>query len=356
MNMGKNKTILLIILVLLHSTLFAQITATWVPKQVLQFGPAPSPMDTNKFALHLGTLTINAPRSQLFDPNILHYNFTSAFTFTGPMSWHNDSAGNPVYSDQPSDFRLVAVSTNKNSVEVRNLDQTDGSSRLRFEGGNLNTSSLVVELYILGYQDWIRYKPGALYTLTNGSMVGFGIGVAENGSTYDNRGYAISVNGNSPSTTTPFFAPGNSLSSPVPYGPPVSQVQYLFNITDEQDFNISDAFGSSKAPIARTKLTLNNANSSLDYTFQFIFRNRTLSRFFALQLEGQPQARSIGYALEFNAQRVYGNEPIEWTVRGNTMHVQDILVTQINRFEAENALSGTYRDTITVEIIPPDTI
>ena len=356
MLMGKIRTLLLLCILIISTQLFAQITATWVPQPVLQFGPVPSPMDTSKFGLHLGTLTINVQGNQLFDPNIIHLDFTSALTVTGPMTWHNDAAGNPVYSVQESGFRLVAVSTNRGVTEVVNIDQTDGSSRIRTEGGNLNTSSLVVQLYILSYQDWIRYKPGAFYEITSGSMISFGVGVAENGSTYDNRGYRISVNGASPTATTSFFAPGNSLSTPVPYGTPDTQIQYLFNIIDEQNFSIANAYGSNKSRVARTRLEPSNTIATKPYTFQIIFRNQSNSRYFSLQLEGHPTSRTIPYVLEFNSQRVYGGEALTWIVQGNIAHIKDIFVTQINSLEAENAVSGIYRDTISVEIIPPDTI
>lgn len=187
-------------------------------------------------------------------------------------------------------------------------------------------------------------------------MVSFGVGVAENGSTYDNRGYRISVNGEPTNFATPFFAPGNSLGTPIPYGTPNTQVKYHFTIVDEQNFTIQNVYGSKKATIARTQLDLMDSNTDKPYTFQLIFRNLSDSHNFNLYLEGKTYLRSIPYILEFNGDRVYGNEATTWTVQGNKTHIKDIFVTQINEIDADNAVAGVYRDTISVEIIPPDTI
>ncbi|MXI87405.1 hypothetical protein [Sphaerochaeta halotolerans] len=353
----KNKVILLILCGCAMSyLLFAQVTATWNPADTLQFGPAPSPMDTNKFAVHIGTLTFTVQGNQLFDPNILHIDFDSGFTFYGPMSWSNDNSGNPVYSDQSSNFHLVAVSILKGIPEVKNLDQGDGASPIRSDSGNFNTRELVVDLYILGYQDWIRYQPGALYTLTQGSLNTFRVGVAANGSGYDNSGYQIPVEGFGMGDVQ-FLKPGNSFTNPVPYGPPNNQVEYLFSIIiNQQNFTISDAYYPDKAEVASLALTLNNSESSLPYTFQIVFTNQTKSQNFSLHLDDPTLLKVIPYVLEFNNQHVYGNQAINWSVSGDQQHVEKVFVTSIDSVTAENAVAGSYTDTITVEIIPPDTI
>lgn len=352
--MRKTLTLLVLCIVALNTSLYAQVTATWAPADTIQFGPAPSPMDTNKFAAHIGTLTFNVQGNQFFDPNILHINFESAFTFEGPMSWYNDSSGNPVYNDQPSNFRLVAVSILKGIPEVKNLDQTDGASPIRSETGNLSTEELIVDLYLLGYQDWIRYQPRALYKMTSGSLLTFRVGVADIGSGYDNSGYQISVDGLMGDVQ--FIKPGNSLSNPVPFGTPNNQAEYQFLINNQQNFNISDAYGSKKAEIANLALTLSNSDPNTSYTFQIIFRDHALSQDFRLLLDDPTLFREIPYVLEFNNVQVKGNDAIDWSVMGNKLHTKEVLVTSINSIIAENAVAGLYKDTITVEIIPPDTI
>lgn len=357
--MGKIRTLLFICLLLLSAHLSAQITATWVPKDVLYFEQGFSPLNSNKLVAHMGTLTITTGGNQLFDPNILSINLSTSFQFTGPITWSNDwQTGLPIYTNQATYFTLYAVSTVKGVTQVNPLYQSDGSQPLRTENGNLNLAVFIAELYLVSDQDWRRFQPGAQYTLTSGTFGGFQVAVADNGGGYwPGNDTLIPVNNSSPTDTTPILSSGTSAPpQPVPYGEPISQVTYTLSILDEQSFTITGAYGTSIAKVARAQLSVANALTSKTYGVNVVFTNQYNSPSFSLHLDGITNQYAIPYTLRFNSQDVLGGSPISWTGLNNGTFTRDIEATRVDSFKAEMAPAGLYSDTITVNITPIDTI
>lgn len=357
--MRKFRILFTILILIMISSLSAQMTATWLPKDFLYFEKGFSPLNTNKLVAHMGTLTIQTGGSQLFDPNILNINLSTSFQFTGPITWSNHyQTGLPIYENQATYFTLYAVSTVKGVTQANPLWQSDGSQPLRNQSGNLNVATFTAEFYLVSDQDWWHYQPGGQYTLTSGTFGGFQVAVANSGGGYwPGNGTLVSVNNNSPTATTPILISGSSAPpQPVPYGEPTTPVSYLLSIIDEQSFSITQAYGSNIARVARAQLTIANAVPNTNYGVHVIFSNQYNNTAFKLHLDGILNSYFIPYTLRFNNQNVVAGSAISWTGLSGGTFTKDIEVTQVDSFKAEMAPAGIYSDTITVNITPIDTI
>ncbi len=358
MHMRTMRNLCLLCLLLVAAPLLAGVTATYTAEPSLHFQQGFSPLNTSKLVAHLGTITISTTENQLFDPNLVNVNLSTTFQFSGPLTWYNDWNTNlPVYETQTTNFVLYAVSDVRGVVQVNALNQGDGSQPLRTESGNLSVKFFTAELYLVSEQDWVHYKPGANYTWVSGTMNGFLLGVAKNGSGYwDGNDILVSVNGGQPGETTLLLAGGSTTPQPVPYGEPVSEVSYLLTIIDEQSFSIANAYGAQSVRVARAQLTLANTLPNTNYGVSVVFSNTTNTSNFSLHLDGLEGTYAIPYTLLFNANPVRGGIPETWTNLSEGTYTKDILVTNIDATKAEMAPAGLYSDTITVNITPNDTI
>lgn len=345
------------ILLLLGSSAFA-ITATYMAQSPLVFERGTPPLNTNKLVAHVGTIVISTDGNQLFHPNLVNINLSTSFGFSGPITWSNNwQTGEPEYTVMETYFTLYAVSTARGVTQVNPLWESDGSQPLRTEGGNINVRTLEVKIYLVSDQDYFRYQYGASYPLTTGSMEGFSLGVANNGSGYyDGNITPISVNNNPAGTTTPMLSGGSTTPNPLPYGPPILQPVYALSIIDENRFTITDAYGGLSTRIARANLHLSNAQANGQYGIDVVFSNKAKSPQFTLHLDGNPNLYSIPYFLLFNGQEVEGGKPIRWSNLVPNANYKDISITKVNALRAEMAPAGDYFDTITVTITPIDTL
>lgn len=345
------------ILLLLGSSAYA-ITAEYTAQSPLVFERGAPPLNTNKLVAHIGTLVISTEGNQLFSPNLVNINLSTTFGFTGPITWSNDYlTGEPIYQPLETFFTLYAVSTAKGVTQANPLWEGDGTQPLRTEGGNINVRTLEVKLYLVSDQDYFRYQYGASYPLTTGSMEGFSLGVANNGSGYwEGNSTPISVNGDPPGTTTPMLESGTTQPEPLPYGPPILQVGYALSIIDENKFTITNAYGGLSTPIAKASLMLSNAQANGQYGIDVVFSNRAKSPQFTLHLDGNPSLYAIPYTLLFNGQEVEGGKPIRWSNLVSNANYKDIKITKVSAERADMAPAGDYFDTITVTITPLDTL
>lgn len=353
--MRKVCTSILLLVLALSFQLPAEVTATWIPNSTLYFQKGFAPLNTNRLVAHLGTLTFTTTDNQLFDPNVLSLGVSVSFAFYGPLTWHNDGQGNPVYVDQETYFSLWAYSTVKGVTEARALNEMDGSSPLRTEKGNLSVQTFIAELYLVSDQEWFRYKPNGLYVMTKGSLGAFRVGAAKNGSGYwDGNGMMVSVNGNDPLAVTNLLPSGSSTpSTPVPFGEPDVSPSYTLSIIDAHDFSVDKAYGAASIPIATAQLAITQGSSNKTYGVRVAFSS---NNGFALQLGGVPNQYTIPYSLRFLNQTVVPTSQITWSNLPPGIHTKPIEVTGINSNKAEFAPAGYYSDTITIAITPIDSI
>ncbi len=359
-----------ILLIFSGVSLWATITATYVADSNLYFTTGAdinstitgSPFAANAFAAHLGTLTFNISNNQLFDPSLVNMTATNNFSFEGPMTWYNDSSGNPVYSQQTSTGRICAVSTINGVTSYKEIWGADGEEPLTDHNGNLNVSEFVVILYLMSYQTADHYKPGGLYTLTSGTLGSFNVAVANNGGGIYNSQTYVSVNGQAVPTdgsTPPTVDMVPDTVTPLPYvdpDHPLPHVDYFLSIINNNSFSISNAFGILTTPVATAQVAVvPNSSATPPYGVNIAFSDANNSQSFSLNLEGNKNLYSIPYTLKFLSHEVVGGEQILWNGMSEGNNQQTISVTGINSGTANAAPEGDYSDTITVTITPVDT-
>ncbi|MFA5448442.1 MAG: hypothetical protein WC233_09235 [Sphaerochaeta sp.] len=319
---------ILFLLLLLPIYLHAAITATYEPVPALHFEKGFSPLNTNKLIAHIGTLTIHADGEELFDPNILNVNLSIKVAFTGPMQWGG------LAQIQETFFHIYAVST-VNGVTQANPLWYDSMQPLRSENGNLNVANFVAELYLVGDQDWSRYTPNATYTMTQGMLGGFKVGVANSEHGYNgSNSTLISVNGNPPKLPSP-----------------------QITIKGQQAISLHQAIGSLTTRVAEAEVVIHNGANGKQYAVDVVFTNLfNTSPFHLVWQGGGSNPPSIPYSLHFNNSNVTPGQPIRWEGLTHTPQSKDILVTGFTASAAQQALAGYYQDTIIVNVIPVNTI
>lgn len=349
---------IVVLLLLFPLSLQGAITATYDPAPVLFFEPSISPLPANRMVARLGTLTIDTGGDPLFDPNLLTVNMSYEFSFTGPMAWSNHwDTGLPLYTEEASFFSLWAVSTVKGKKEANILFHEDNSHPIVNTNGNVNTNPFIVDFYVVSHHELTKYKPGGDYRLTGGTLGNFQIGVANQGSGYQNGGVNIPVNGSPPNSTTPILTPGTNPENPIIYGDPPEQPTALLTIKEQSAISLSQAIGGSTAKVAAAEIHMLNGQAGTQYAVDVVFTNLANTNPFRLVLQnGGSGFPTIPYALRFNNSAVVPGQAIRWQGLTNTPQSKDILVTGVAALAAQQALAGYYEDTIVVTIIPVDTI
>jgi hypothetical protein len=338
----------------------ADANASYVPDSYLFFTTGTTPFNSSQFVAHLGTLTLyiqDVHGNQLFDPLLVDLTATSNLSFIGPV------ISNGTYSQQTTFGQLCAVTKVKNKpLSYTVFSQVDGTQSLSHESGNFNTSEFVAELYILADLSSSYYKPGSLCYSNGGTLGTFNVAININGGGNTSNLEYVSVNGQSipesgpPTSTTP-ISTNTAVSLPyVDPDNPYSIVEYLFSIIEETSFNLEDAFGSYSTTIAKAQIQLSNATAGTTYEVQITFDDSVGSQDFCLNLNGDKSLYGIDYTLKFFSQYVGGGVSITGDGLSEGVNQENILITGINETEANLAIEGEYKDTLTVSITPVDTV
>lgn len=360
--MNKRSLVLILILGLSFLPLIAAIEAAYVPAQSLAFTTGSTPFAPSDFVAHLGTLTITATAGEtLYQPSLVNAQISSTFQFKGPVTWW--SQGNPpvpVYTENyVSGFSLAAVTTELGVTGYRKLWLEDGIEPLTTTTNALGVSVFEVKLYFLGEQSSSIYKPGAIYTMTVGTIGSFNVAVAANdqGINYNYipkiyvpiNGQTIPPGGGPPIESPTVIPPGTPA---LPYGDTPDTATYGFSIIDAQAFSLPDGYQPNTAVIAKAQLALSNTQAGHTYGVDIKFSKLSGSSSFALRPVGNTSGYAIPYQLKFLNQSVIKDVSIPWTPLSEGLNTQDILITGISSVIAQAAPSGPYIDTIVVTIIP----
>jgi len=314
-----------------------------------------APNDTSAiyFVAHLGTLTFHSTDGRLFDPRMINISTNVNFVFYGPMD----------NGPENSVFRLASAYRNNNKEEWMRLDHGDGVNPLTNISGNINNTTYEVRIYLISDQSANRYIYNATYTWVSGNFGGFNVQTkkATNSNSYDYipvNGQIIPTNGDPPSAPTPFLATGTTVPPPLPYGPPIYYTRYDFSILKKPDFVLTEAF-TNNISIATAYLQLANTDPNKhDYKVKVSFTGANDSTdYFRLQLKDA----SPGFIYYIPYTLVFGGTPIkpavsyEWLsldkININTKDIS-IRIPLISQAIAEQAVAGTYFDTITATITP----
>ena len=355
----------------MNAGLFAAISSLYVQESPLNFAYGPptvlqgfSSSDTNVQSTHftalLGTLTISSD-GQLFDPALVDMQIETNLTIEGYVRPNSTSIQ---YNTQiPVYIRAVSVAKNKviiSAIIVGN-HLTLGKNSGNVLGG---TNNLYVYLILVNEPTIANYfVPGTVYRLTDSSNVGtFELEATDSGGNTPPADIPISVNGDPPAPDAPFIGSGAGDTPDIPY-----EGDFDFNhhfdfsiVSNPASFILGDALAGIRPTIATLQLQVFNAQINEEYGVQIAFSSRNPLGF-TLHLDGDLSKHGIPYRMFLGNDEIYNNELNIWrdlfTQSSNFASAQKnvtVLISAVDMVDA--APEGVYQDTVTVIIIPLDTL
>jgi hypothetical protein len=380
--MKKRWVLIAILLILSFSRLSAVnepvvVTSSYDTADFLQFqyGP-PTPLagfaisDTgitpsNLCAL-LGTLTISTNGNNLFDPSLININVSPTVAIEGYV---RDANGTISYAENiPATLMAITVIEDE---FVEAVPITGSTVQLVSSSGNIfpgkTTSMSTYIVLIAADMEYDYYIPGVIYSLDDESSIGtFGVSADGQGQE-ETTVIPISVDEIGTVLDAPFIptspAPGDEVDIPFEGdGFPFTH-QYVFEILDNpMNFDLQQAILGTRPVIATVQLKVTNAQENTEYGVEIAFTSKDPAGF-KLHLDGDLTQHGIPYQLYFD----YDLNPIphstfiEWGnlfVSGeNTGIIQRNITVSVNDGpELGEAPQGQYSDTVTVNIIPLESL
>ncbi len=175
-------------------------------------------------------------------------------------------------------------------------------------------------------------------------------------------GSYVVTNGSSGADSTPIINPGsftdpeNPGSPGIMYGDPPLIVTYAVSFTKQAtSFNLTDATGSKKKDVNTMRITISNGKSGTDYSQQVIFTDSSVGSNSFRLLPEQTGPTPITFDLYFDNTKVTKGTAITWNnLTNGSNNTKTIRIGGIDQTSIQTLASGTYSDTITVEIRNPN--
>ena len=363
----------LILLCIIHVQLVAAITSNYQQEANLQFAYGPpsvlnafSTADTGiqntHFVALLGTLTVEIDGNHLFDPALVEMQLSSNLTIEGYVRPNSTSIQ---YNNQiPVDIRAVSVAKNKviKSEIINGSNFTLGKNSGNVLGGSDTLYVYLVLVHTLS--DLNYFIPGTIYKLTESSNVGSFVLEAREGGNTPVEDVPVSVNGDAPvpGIPAPFIGTGSGTTPDIPYEGDFDFTHY-FNFTilsNPASFILGNATTGQRPTIATLQVQVFNALPGNEYGVNIAFSSKNQSGF-TLHLDGDLSKHGIPYHLYLGTEEIFNNSISTWRqlfTQSNTLAVstKDVSVSVSDLSAVSQALVGTYQDTVTVFIIPLDTL
>lgn len=356
------------------------ITSSYITEPFLQFNYGPPPVlagynsaDTKIYPSNLcallGTLTLETDGNNLFDPALIHINVSTNTYIQGYVK--DPGTGQIVYADAiPVTLRAISVTKKGISsviVENGSIDLVPDSN------GNVlgNASSMPIYIVIIapdmGYN---YYIPGVVYSLGENSTIGsFGVSAVGQGQEpFVDIPVEVDHSG-APTTDAPFIpgatAPGSDLDIPFGGGGFEFDHYYVFSIINNPaEFDIYQAISGIHQTVATAQLQVLEAQPSTEYGVEIAFSSKDPTGF-KLHLNDDLSEYAIPYQLFYgqnntpipHAQFIIWDGLISNTNTNASATMEKTITVLVNDgSEASGAPQGHYSDTVTVNIIPLDTI
>lgn len=338
------------------------ITATYKQEDSLQFGAGESPYTPEHFVALLGemTVTIDNPPVTLKQASIINVNSSSEFLFWG-RRWYNG------YQTKNTGFYLDTVSYingDPNSAHRSRINQQ--VVKITNPETKSNIYSMVVKFYFVAYEQNINsFVPYDTYSLSSGTIGTFNFAVSPTEPPSTNINWKkdyISINGQTvgdineePSTPIPIIGSGPTTTLPdsIPYVDAEHPLpDYQFFIVNETPISLPNAYGPLKTKVADARVSMLHGQSGETYKIHVNFTsiNAQPDKFY-LYLDGNHNLYGIPYDLDFDGIPVVPGADIPWEGIPSIGPVErSINVTGINKQNAESAPSGTYQDSIYVNV------
>ena len=329
------------------------------PSILQQYGTATTIQNTHFTAL-LGILTITTDGKNLKDPSLYSISFDTSITITGYV-YEN---GQYVLASVP--VQVWAVTIVGNSVKSVVQLQT-GTTNLAPNTGNFLPGENTMTSYIvlintnkgLGY-----FIPGIVYSLNTG-LGSFGVSVDPQGGGNTSTPVPIIVDGQE-TITAPIVAVGEDTTPDIPFegegdGYPFTH-EFDFTILNNiESFDLYNAIEGRKATIAAAQLKVSLGDPSKQYGVQIAFTSNAPGSDFEMHLNGDPSQYALPYYLYLNGEYMQKNVFTLWDgiyvlSTGSITLERPITVAVKEGTELAGAPEGSYSDTVTVVIIPLDTL
>lgn len=214
-------------------------------------------------------------------------------------------------------------------------------------------------MYLVSELALSRFKEGGTYTLFDGDLEGFQIRVVAKGNTFVPGDFdsspLVPINGLPADTPTPILPPGSSPEDPIIYGDPINTFYFTFAIINEQPFELDRGYSTGEALVATAEINLFNLASGQTYGVTLTFTNAADTPPFLMTLqETMANPPTIEYKLKFNGYELEPGDSAPWENLGNGTFSEYIYVTGISPSIGQTYLSGSYSDTVYVNITPID--
>ncbi len=359
------------------SLLFGAITVTYtaVPLE-LKTAPGPYTSDT-VIGAKLGTLEV-----QITEGSVIHSpawgtagEVASGVPLTGPMKSENG------YSTSTHYFTVMSVAYIGGVTKINRFNDTYIPI---YENKCTVSNSFSVELWLVNtdkdkpnttvnhnHRPASDFQAGSVYTLPSDFAPYFSFISAKEGNTNVNAminndgtpnssGSYVSVNGveggadNTPIIESSGYSDPDNPGEPVTYGDPTQIVSYSVFLSEQtKTFNLSEAVGTNRKDVNTMTITVSNGIAGADYSQKVIFTDltpvSTSAEFRMLPEESGPNP--IPFKLYFDSTEVVKGEAITWSsLQNGSSNTKTIRIGGIDQNVIDSLASGTYSDTINVEI------
>ena len=374
----------ILMLLFIPTILFGAITAVYTPEPyiVLQVQPGPYTSDT-VLGAKLGTLiATTTDGDKIHSPVWGTINEVwGGVTLTGPMSL----VPNGPFIDNSTDiFYIMSVAYPEGYPGTPTIRRLQGTYEpiIQMSSYTVNVNPFRVELWLVNTHQTkpdatVVLRPAscfqlnAVYTLPADFNPIFSFITANDASTNvgtmmnvsgtpNSRGSYVSVNGQSGPNSTPivdptsYTDPNNPGSPGITYGDPPQMVSYSVSLINQSiSFNLTDAIGAKRKDVNTMMITVSNGKSGVNYTQEVIFRDSSTSNDFRLLPEVSGPS-PIAFSLFFDTTPVIKGTPVLWdTLQNGSNNTKTIRIGGIDEIAIQSLASGTYSDTISVEIRNP---
>lgn len=352
------RPIILVLLLSLLSPLFGAVTATYKAKPVLHFelfddvyqqryGGIGGNHFAGKLVTHIGSFEIETGGETVRNLS-LNSSHDYNFYFKGPHIKNPEASFG---------FFLGSIVKYGNSLWETYLNK--GARNPIEPMGHPMTGTITVDFYLVSWEGASVFVKDGSYTHTSGNLPPFSVAFSTGGDYWNASFDPMSVNGGVPGQSLPYFHDGSDTfpDEEIDYGDPPELFSYNFTIKDEQAITLSDAFGSNKAQVAKAEMMVVNGTPFKTYGVEVLFTTLDQSSTFEMKRVGMPSATTIPYTLLFGNEEVEPGMVIDWDgLKNGQMAARAIQVTNISQHATSTLLSGTYRDTIYINITPKDTV
>ncbi len=339
--------------------MFGAITATFFPASYLSFKTGEkisvlpcTPAGTfgsDKLVAYLGTIEIRKePNDHYYNPLMVNHGSAKDFEVEGRVTQGNEVTKFETYAhtslNDPFRIRLSrpqeALYDGKDSTEI-------------------TAAPFIVNLFLVSKHDSSRYIEGETYTIVKGTLGSFNIKVSTSLSPkveefISINGQTIPPGGGAPDS--PIELPDIGLGSSIPeiifgdHDPP--PVTFQVDVLEESPFNLIQACDYTGVRVATIDVRVVNGVQGEDYAIQVKFTNPQNATSFSLRPQGKPNGYAIPYKLKFgDTYNIKGGDLYGWdNLSVNGLNSKEIKVYDISKTTADNAPTGIFEDTITIEI------